>query len=66
MLTVILLALAGDSKGQAATPPAKIEVKGQAATPPKTITQSSKVEGEIVREGRIKWRRPRLVITESK
>ena len=66
MFAVLLLALAGDAKGQAATPPAKIELKGQAATPPKTISQSTKVEAEIVREGRIKWRRPRLVITESK
>lgn len=66
MFAVLLLALAGDAKGQAATPPAKIELKGQAATPPKTISQSSKVEAEIVREGRIKWRRPRLVIIESK
>jgi len=66
MFAVLLLALAGDAKGQAATPPAKIELKGQAATPPKTISQSAKVEAEIVREGRIKWRRPRLVITESK
>jgi hypothetical protein len=66
MFAVLLLALAGDAKGQAALPPAKVELKGQAATPPKTISQSTKVEAEIVREGRIKWRRPRLVITESK
>lgn len=68
MLNVILfLALAGDSKGQAPQPPAKAQApaKGQAAVAPKVITQSAPVQAEIVREGKIRWRKPRLVIRQD-
>ena len=70
MLTgfVLCLCLAGDAKGQAAAPAADTKgqaaTKGQAGKPAKSIREVTSVQAEIVREGRIRWKRPRIVITD--
>jgi hypothetical protein len=70
MLTglALCLCLAGDVKGQAAA--AAADTKGQAATkgqagkPAKVVREVTPVQAEVVREGRIRWKRARIVITD--
>ena len=64
---ILILALAGDSKAQAPQPPVKAQApaKGQAAAPIKGVQQVTPVQAEIVREGKIRWRKPKLVIRQD-
>jgi hypothetical protein len=69
MLTgfVLCLCLAGDAKGQAAAPAdtkGQAATKGQAGKPAKVVREVTPVQAEVVREGRIRWKRARIVITD--
>jgi hypothetical protein len=71
MLTgfVLCLCLAGDAKAAApekGQAPAKGQAatKGQAGKPVKSIREVTPVQAKVVREGRIRWKRPRIVITD--